>query len=123
MIEMEIMNNDNVKEVQKLSSIDKKDKLFKPEYTGHNNLSYHRGDSWYWINNLAAICMADLDRKKYHHFIDSIFHASQNEMLFSGCIGHSAELSSASKQKSEGCVAQAWSAATFVELAEKINKL
>jgi|FLOH01.1.fsa_nt_gi glycogen debranching enzyme len=105
-----------------LSSIEKNHPLYKQNYTGHNNLSYHRGDSWYWINNLAAICLADLNMKKYHHFIDNIYHASEKDLLFSGFIGHSSELSSASNQKSEGCLAQAWSVATFLELAEKLKK-
>jgi len=104
------------------SSIDKNNHLFQPNYTGRNNLSYHRGDSWYWVNNLAAICMHSLDKKKYHHFIDYIYHANEEELLYFGFIGHSAEISSASEQKSEGCMAQAWSVATFIELIEKLKR-
>jgi len=106
-----------------LSTIDKNDTSFQPRYTGHNNLSYHHGDSWFWINNLAAVCMFDLDKKKFHYFIDYIYKASENEILSSGFIGHCAELSSAEKQLSEGCLAQAWSAATFIELAYKFKPL
>ncbi|NQU97839.1 hypothetical protein HQ533_00065 [Candidatus Woesearchaeota archaeon] len=106
-----------------LTSIDKKNKLYKSHYTGDENSSYHRGDSWYWINNMAAICMNDLDRKKYYHFIERIFYASKKELMFSGFIGHAAEVSSAAEQKSEGCLAQAWSAATYIELADKLKQL
>ncbi|MAG38580.1 hypothetical protein CMO90_00655 [Candidatus Woesearchaeota archaeon] len=104
-----------------LASIDKKHSLFKQKYTGHNNLSYHRGDSWFWINNLSAICMADLDYKEFHYYIDYIFKASKNDLLFSGFIGHGSELSSAKSFEPCGCWAQAWSSATFVELAKTLR--
>jgi glycogen debranching enzyme len=106
-----------------LSSIDKKHPWFQPNATGHTNHSYHRGDSWYWVNNLAAICMHSLNHKRYQHQIENIYHSSEHEMLNSGFIGHCAEISSASDRKSEGCMAQAWSAALFIELAEKLGGL
>ncbi|MFH1589149.1 MAG: amylo-alpha-1,6-glucosidase [archaeon] len=106
-----------------LSSVDKNHPSFKPSYSGQNNQSYHQGDSWYWINNLAAVCMFDLDLKKFDYFIEHIYHSSQNEMLFSGFIGHCAEVSSANEQKSEGCFAQAWSSATYIELMDKLKQL
>lgn len=105
------------------SSIDKTIGAFQPEYTGENNQSYHKGDSWFWINNLAAICLADLDREKYEYYIECIYCASEKELLFSGFIGHSAEVSSAKELRSEGCWAQAWSAALFIELYHKINSI
>jgi glycogen debranching enzyme len=104
------------------STIDKKHELFQNKYTGENNLSYHRGDSWYWINNIAAICMRDLDYEKYKHYVDKIFAASEDNLLFGGFLGCASELSSAEKKESKGCLSQAWSSATFVELADKMNK-
>lgn len=103
-----------------LSSIDKNHSLFRPEHTGQTNESYHRGDSWFWVNNMAALCMYRLDKYHYKQYIEKIISASTHEILFSGCIGHHAELSSANILKSEGCTIQAWSAATYVELVEEV---
>ncbi|MFH1770508.1 MAG: amylo-alpha-1,6-glucosidase [archaeon] len=104
-----------------LSTIEQSSPLYQPEYTGENNLSYHHGDSWFWINNLAAICLADVNKKKYWHFIEKIYHSSEKEMMYSGFIGHCSELSSAKEQRSEGCLSQAWSTAMFLELTKKIE--
>jgi glycogen debranching enzyme len=93
---------------------------FKVEYTGESDKSYHNGDSWYYINNYAALGMLRLDREKYWKYINRIIHASREELLFSGFIGASAEISSAKELRSEGCLSQAWSAATFVELMHEL---
>ncbi|MBC8494750.1 hypothetical protein H8D36_01215 [archaeon] len=105
-----------------LSSIDVKSEFFQEYHTGHNNLSYHNGDSWFWINNLAATCMQHLDAKKYKYHIERLYKSSEEEMYSSGFIGHCAEISSAKEMRSEGCMTQAWSAATFIELCEQLKK-
>ncbi|MBW2963357.1 hypothetical protein KY306_01110 [Candidatus Woesearchaeota archaeon] len=105
-----------------LSTIDFRSKLFANEYSGENNKSYHHGDSWFWVNNLAALMMLCFDRVKFKDYIAKIFTASQNELLWSGAIGCSAELSSAKELRSEGCELQAWSCATFIELIEELSK-
>lgn len=99
-----------------LSTIDKDSKLFCPFYTNQNNKSYHRGDSWFFINNIAAICLIKLDKKKYEKYIDKIYNASKNEILSKGCIGDASEVSSASFLSSKGCFSQTWSLASFIEL-------
>ena len=103
-----------------LSSIDKKHLLFCKEYSGEKNKSYHRGDSWFWINNLAALVMNRTNKKQFKKYIDKIIQASTKEILYSGAVGHHAEVSSASKLKSQGCPVQAWSAALFIELIDEI---
>jgi glycogen debranching enzyme len=103
-----------------LSTIDKKSKLFTDKYTGQNNKSYHRGDSWFWINNLAALCMWRLDSKMFKRYVAQTLVSSTEEMLYKGITGYQAELSSASELKSEGCLAQLWSNAMFVELINEI---
>jgi len=103
-----------------VSTVNKKSELFISEHTGEINKSYHNGDSWFWINNLAAICLYRLDRKKYKKYIDKIIEASTKEILWNGAIGHHAELSSSKELKSEGCLAQAWSAAMYIELINEI---
>jgi len=105
-----------------VSTVDKKSELFISEHTGEINKSYHNGDSWFWINNLAAIVLYRLDKKRYKKYINKILEASTKEILWSGAIGHHAELSSSKELKSEGCLAQAWSAAMYVELINEIYK-
>ncbi|MBW2995832.1 hypothetical protein KY332_00870 [Candidatus Woesearchaeota archaeon] len=102
-----------------LASIDKSHHLFYSEYTGESKQSYHRGTSWYWVNNLAALVMKRINKLKFKTYIDKITQASVKEILTSGAIGHHAEVSSASSLKSEGCKAQAWSNAMFIELIEE----
>jgi glycogen debranching enzyme len=102
------------------SSLSKFDKRFKSVHTGEDNLSYHMGDSWYFMNNLAAICLFDLNEKKYRKEILKIIKTSTNDILRFGCIGFASEISSASKQESVGCFAQCWSSASFVEMINKI---
>lgn len=100
-----------------LATIDKGHANFRSSYTGENNASYHRGDSWFWLNNLAAAVMTKINKRKFKHYIEKIAAASTNDILWKGAVGCGSELSSASTQKAEGCLCQAWSNATFVELA------
>ncbi|HLC65627.1 MAG TPA: amylo-alpha-1,6-glucosidase, partial [Candidatus Nanoarchaeia archaeon] len=89
---------------------------------GENPKSYHNGDSWFWLNNLAALVMYGVDKKKFKQDIDAIIKSSTEDILWNGAIGHHSELSSASTQKAEGCLAMAWSSAMFVELIEETKK-
>ncbi len=99
-----------------LSTIDKNHELYCERHTGINDKSYHRGDSWYFINNIAAIVMHKIDEEEFKYYIKSIKKASSNELLWMGINGHAAEISSAKEQKSQGSLSQAWSAATLIEL-------
>ena len=105
-----------------ISTIDRIHKNFRNEYTGETNESYHRGDSWFWINNIAAIVMANVNRKKFENYIEKVVAAGTNDILWKGAIGCSSELSSAKEQRAEGCLNQAWSAATFVELLKTLKR-
>ncbi|MEM3127142.1 MAG: amylo-alpha-1,6-glucosidase, partial [Candidatus Woesearchaeota archaeon] len=104
-----------------LASISKKHPLFQPAHTGENNRSYHRGDSWFWLNNLAAICLHRVDKKLFSGYIKKIKQASEQEILFHGFIGANAEISSASKLESFGCWNQFWSNAMFIELCNELK--
>ncbi len=106
-----------------LSTIDKSHPLFQLYHTGEDNRSYHRGDSWFWINNLSALVLYNLDKRKFSHYITKIIDASKNEILWSGAIGHHAEISSASRLESRGCLMQAWSSALYIELINKVYNL
>ena len=103
-----------------LATIDKSHKLYCDESTGQDTRSYHRGDSWFWINNLAALSLSRFDHKRYHREIEKILEASTDEILFYGCIGHHSELSSSKELRAEGCFSQAWSAAMYIELVHEL---
>lgn len=98
-----------------LSSISKNNELFQKRHTGPDNRSYHRGDSWLFMNNISSICMHEVNQKKYQEKIIKILQSSSEEMLTKGLLGQCAELSNADILQSTGCLAQAWSAATLAE--------
>ncbi len=102
-----------------LSTISRESPLFCSNYTGENNRSYHRGDSWFFLNSMAAIAMIRVDRKAFYEYITRILEASATEITSKGILGYHAEISSASEMRSEGCLAQLWSSAMFVELIEE----
>ncbi|MFP4403138.1 MAG: amylo-alpha-1,6-glucosidase [Candidatus Woesearchaeota archaeon] len=105
-----------------IATIDKNHNLFFKEHTGENNFSYHRGDSWYFINNITAISLYKIDKNLFKEEIEKILNASVNDILYKGFIGNSSELSSASKQEAKASLMQAWSASTLIELFNKIRK-
>ena len=103
-----------------ISSLSKFDSNYRGEYSGENNLSYHNGDSWFWINNIAAIVLHDVNEKKYREFIHRIIISSTKDILENGCIGYSSEISSAKEQKAYGCFAQLWSSAFYIEMIDRV---
>ncbi|MBI2657675.1 hypothetical protein HYX08_03195 [Candidatus Woesearchaeota archaeon] len=105
-----------------VSTIDKNHPLFTEENTGENIKSYHRGDSWFWINNLTALVLNRNNKIKFKKQIQKIIDASTEEILWKGCIGCHSELSSAKELRSEGCFSQAWSSAMFIEMVDKIYR-
>jgi len=105
-----------------LATIDKSHRNFHDNYTGETNESYHRGDSWFWINNIAAMVMHNVNRKRFSSYIRKITEASANDILWKGAVGCASELSSAQEQKAEGCLNQAWSNSTFIELVKLLPK-
>lgn len=96
-----------------LVSISRKSQLFEPYDTGENHRAYHRGDSWYWVNNLAAMGLLKCGQAEHAR---RILDASLRDIQEQGFIGHCSEISSAVRQEARGCWAQAWSASTLVEL-------
>lgn len=106
-----------------LASISKEDPRFNNVHTGENSQSYHQGDSWFFINNLAAIAMHRLDGGKFSYEINKILEASRNDLMWKGAIGHHSELSSAETLRPEGAISQAWSFATYLEALHEIFKI
>ncbi|MBI2653259.1 hypothetical protein HYX02_00460 [Candidatus Woesearchaeota archaeon] len=103
-----------------LSTVDKNNPLFTETSTGEDNKSYHRGDSWFWVNNLAALVLNKVNKQKFNKQIQKIISASTEEILWEGCVGCHTELSSAKDLRSEGCWNQAWSNAMFMELIDEM---
>jgi len=103
-----------------LASIAKDHSLYAPESTGENVKSYHRGDSWFWVNNIAAIVMHRLNKRKYAKYVNAIVEASIKEQMELGVAGACTELTSAKELRSEGCWIQLWSNATLIELLREL---
>ena len=103
-----------------LATISPDDSRFQAFHTGQDNKSYHRGDSWFFLNNLAALVLFNLDDEKYKDYINKILKASAKDILECGFSAHASELSSAMVQESFGCWSQAWSSATFIELVSSL---
>lgn len=102
-----------------LATIDKNNRLFCKKYSGETPVSYHRGDSWFWLNSLAAIVMHKNDPRRFKKYIDKIVKANIHN-ISEGIVGCNPELSSAKELKSEGSLCQAWSNAMFIELVDEL---
>jgi hypothetical protein len=98
-----------------LSSIDCASPLFCPHHTGQTNESYHRGDSWFYINNIASLCLLTVS-SRFTDVARRIVRSSIHELLESGIMGYCAEISDAHELHSKGCFAQSWSHATLLEV-------
>ncbi len=105
------------------STVDKHSLEFIKFHTGEQPDSYHNGDSWFFLNNLAAIVMHRIDRHKYKLYVDKIIQASTCDILKGNAIGCHSELSSAAELDSNGAWLQAWSCATYIELINEVLKL
>ncbi len=99
-----------------LSSIDKTNSNFINIHTGSDNKSYHRGDSWYFLNNIAATQLFLVDKNEFAEKVRMIIDASLKDLFFTGVIGAASEISSAKSQTGEACLNQSWSSATLIEL-------
>jgi glycogen debranching enzyme len=104
-----------------VTTIDKTDPRFIPTHTGEDPTSYHNGDSWFFVNNIAAIVMHRINPQKYRSYIYTVTAASTSEILWHGMVGKPTEVSSAEALRSEGCWVQAWSAATYIELIRETS--
>lgn len=91
------------------SSENKESKEFHKVHTGEDPRSYHSGDSWFWINNIASYALREISYKKYEEIINKIKEASLKNLLKMGTLGYMSELSSAKELRFEGCPVQLWS--------------
>ena len=84
------------------------------------NQSYHHGDSWFFLNNIAARALAQVNARKFKPFIDALLSSSTDDILWSGILGNHSEVSSADEYAAAGCLAQTWSAATYADALDGI---
>lgn len=103
------------------STLSKNDPEFQPNYTGENDLSYHRGDSWFWMNNIVAIVLHDFSEKEFREEINAIVKSSVEDILKRGTLGFGSEVSSSSEMRPEGAMAQLWTSSTFIEMIDKLH--
>ncbi len=106
-----------------LATISKEDPRYNKNHTGELSESYHQGDSWFFINNLAAISMNRLDDGRFSYEINKILTASRENLMWQGAIGHMNEVSSSSSLKPEGAISQAWSFGTYLEALYEVFKI
>ena len=104
-----------------LSTIDINDAQFHAAHSGENPASYHNGDSWFYINNIAALVMHRLNPIRYNPYVRKILAAGVRNVLWGQVPGFSSELSSARVFEPSGCFNQAWSDATFLALFQVIG--
>ena len=74
--------------------------------------------SFFWLNNIAALCFFRTDRALFRNHIQKIASASRHEMLWQGCLGMHGEWSNAAKLSSNGAC-DIKSTATFAELRDE----
>jgi len=106
-----------------IATISKNDSNFLDEDDGEIAKAYHRGDSWYYLNNLLAYSLAKINYRKFKNIIEKIFLASLEDLFFDGALGYSSEISSAKQRKSEGSLVQLWSMASLVLLITSFQNI
>jgi hypothetical protein len=99
-----------------VSSLSIQNPQFLDEDDGEKVQAYHKGDSWYFINNLFAYSLSKINFKKFQKNIEAIIQSSLEDLFFDGALGWSSEISSAKEKKSEGSLVQTWSMASLIFL-------
>lgn len=87
-------------------------------HTGENPKSYHNGDSWHFLNILAAKTFFEL---KEDYLGNKILKSVIESLLKLGTPGYLSELSDAKMLSAQGSPIQIWSMATLVNLLDYLN--
>lgn len=104
-----------------LSSLDKRHPQYQPKSTGQNNYSYHNGDSWFFVNNLASLAMHRLADQRLRKTTLGLLRGSTNEVLWKNMAGMPGEIASAETGESWGCGIQAFSGGTYLALLKELE--
>lgn len=99
-----------------LATIDTTNVLYRPHATGEDKSSYHRGDSWFWINAYAAKALNLVDSSSFRNQIAAITQSCLFHHLFGPVMGFAPEIRGAEDNECLGSPAQTWSSATLAEL-------
>ena len=102
-----------------LSSIDQSSPQFHALSTGETNESYHNGDSWFFVNNLAALALKRFNAQHYASTIEALTESSVRETLWQNFLGCPGEIASSETGDSWGCGLQGFSGGAFVKLARE----
>jgi hypothetical protein len=102
------------------SSLNQDAPNYQAVHTGEDSKSYHQGDSWFWLNNIAALALHQFDYQTYDEIIRKIIQASIKD-LFTYGLGWSSELSSSSNFQPAGSPIQLWSIATLLRLLHQVK--
>lgn len=106
-----------------ISTLSRNNPNFKIEDDGELAKAYHQGDSWYYLNNLLAFALFNIDKKYFRNIIIKLIKNSIEDLLFDGALGWPSEISSAKERKSEGCLAQLWSLTSLILLSRSLQNL
>jgi|GEM_PF-6767520 len=98
-----------------LASLSSRDSAFQPLSTGENNHSYHQGDSWFFVNNLAALAIKRHGSPKLQHIAEKLLASSTEEVLWQHFLGMPGEIASAQTGESWGCGIQGFSGGAYLK--------
>ena len=73
-----------------------------------------------WLNNIAGVVLHRADKKLFNDYVEKIYAASSDELLWKNCLGVAGAHSSAELLRSDGV--SSLSAATFIELATALHR-
>lgn len=104
-----------------LSSIDTLHPAYHAYSTGQDNQSYHNGDSWFFVNNMAGIALHRFNQRHFAKVITGLLESSTNETLFCHMIGAPGEISSAAELDSWGCGIQGFSGGTYLAFLKELG--
>ncbi len=98
-----------------IATLARSDPRFRGRDTGEDTAAYHRGDSWYFVNAIAAMALRSVDTEGGKVPAARLIAAIERDLSQQGYLGHISEISNADSQEAMGCHAQAWSAACYLE--------
>lgn len=104
-----------------LTSLDTHHPSFQGQSTGQDNRSYHNGDSWFFVNNLAALALHRLNDPGLRPVILQLLRGSTNEILWKNMLGMPGEIAEANSGASWGCGIQAFSGGTYIALLKELE--
>lgn len=104
-----------------LASLDQKHPDFQEESTGQDNRSYHQGDSWFFVNNLAGVALARFGMRQFRSVVQELLASSTEEILWKHTVGHAGEIASAGSGTSWGCGVQAFAAGPYLFFTRELG--